>query len=408
MPGCGDEINDSAVPGERGRGKRRRLRVEHRKPRLAGAVFAALAVGVLAACGSASGHNATGTPGIYGTQPAVTSGTEHMGTITFGYLSSYAPTEIVPIPTSAANSTYNEYQLNWQMYRPLYYAPDGYDATEWTGLSLANDPVYSDGDTTVSVTLKGTYKWSDGTPVTAKDVLFWYDLMKAGLAESPANWGDYAPGVGIPDEVSSVAVTGTDTIVFHLKKAVNPTWFTLDELGNIEPMPSHTLAKASADGPILDFTNPSSAKRIYNFLMNESKDYASYATNPLWKVVDGPYTLTAFNATSGTYTLTPNTAYRGPHATGGESAIEFLGFSSETAEYLAVEAGQLDVTRVPDQDIPQSASLKDYYTFGAPQFGFDAIALNFEDTTGDFNHIIAQLYIRQALQHLVPRRASAR
>ncbi len=41
-----------------------------------------------------------------------------------------------------------------------------------------------------------------------------------------------------------------------------------------------------------------------------------------------------------------------------------------------------------------------YDVFGYPDFGFNYVAYNFADTTGDFNNIIAQLYIRQALAHL--------
>ena len=41
-------------------------------------------------------------------------------------------------------------------------------------MSLANDPVWSNGDTTATITLKSNYKWSDGQPITSRDVLFFY------------------------------------------------------------------------------------------------------------------------------------------------------------------------------------------------------------------------------------------
>ena len=40
-------------------------------------------------------------------------------------------------------------------------------------MSLANDPTWSNGNKTVTFTLKSNYKWSDGQPITSKDVLFW-------------------------------------------------------------------------------------------------------------------------------------------------------------------------------------------------------------------------------------------
>ena len=41
---------------------------------------------------------------------------------------------------------------------------------------------------------------------------------------------------------------------------------------------------------------------------------ATYATNPLWQVVDGPYRLTSFDSSTGAFTMSPNTSYGGPHA----------------------------------------------------------------------------------------------
>jgi len=47
--------------------------------------------------------------------------------------------------------------------------------------------------------------------------------------------------------------------------------------------------------------------------------------------------------------------------------------------------------------VPQVKSIEGAYNaFGYPDFGWEYVAYNFKDTTGDFNHIIAQLYIRQA------------
>ena len=77
-------------------------------------------------------------------------------------------------------------------------------------------------------------------------------------------------------------------------------------------MPAHAWAKASASGPVLDFTNPANAKKIYDFLAEQSGSTSTYATNPLWQVVDGPYQLTAFNNTTGGYTMAPNPNYGGP------------------------------------------------------------------------------------------------
>jgi len=56
-------------------------------------------------------------------------------------------------------------------------------------LSLAQLPVFSDGGKTVTVTLK-KYDWSDGVPVTARDVIFFINLLKSDQSD----WADYVPG----------------------------------------------------------------------------------------------------------------------------------------------------------------------------------------------------------------------
>jgi peptide/nickel transport system substrate-binding protein len=57
---------------------------------------------------------------------------------------------------------------------------------------------------------------------------------------------------------------------------------------------------------------------------------------------------------------------------------------------------------IPLVDVPQVSAVKasGYNAFGYPLFGFNFLAYNFLDTTGHFNAIIAQLYVRQAMAHL--------
>ena len=268
-------------------------------------------------------------------------------------------------------------------------------------MSLAYAPKWSDGDKTVSITLKSSYKWSDGQPVTSRDVLFFFDEVKAAINGDPANWGAYSPGLGIPDEVANVTTPSASTVVFTMKKPVNPEWFLDDELSSLTPMPAHAWAKASANGPLLDFTVPANATKIYNYLSKASMSLASYATNPLWQVVDGPYRLTAFGSSTGAFTMSPNTSYGGPHAA-KMSILQAVPFTSPEAEFDAVRADSIDVGFLPLVDIKQVKIVESggYAVFGYPDFGFNYVAYNFDDTTGDFNNIIAQLYIRQALAHL--------
>jgi peptide/nickel transport system substrate-binding protein len=370
-----------------------------KRPAFQLAALAAVGATVLAACGTSTNNSSTkiAPNGSFGAIPTE-SGTAHAGTITWAFAPGTAPTWIFPVTPGANSSVYTAYQFQEESWRTLSYFPDGAAQKENPALSLADDPVWSNGDKTVSITLK-PWKWSDGTEITAKDAEFWIDLVKAAVAENPANWGNYSPGVGIPDQITSMSAVG-QTLTLNLNASVNPTWFWEDSLASVVPMPAQSWAKASATGPILDFTNPANATAIYNYLAAQSKDVSTYATNPLWQVVDGPYKISQFNDTTDAFTMVPNTTYSGPHAS-PESNYQGVPFTSETAEWNAVKAGSIDVGFVPFQDIPQVKSVeKNYAVFGYPGFSFNYVTYNFKDTTGDFNNIINQLYIRQALAHL--------
>jgi peptide/nickel transport system substrate-binding protein len=372
--------------------------------RLGGLALAAATVTAVAACGSSSSSSsssaATALFGVYGKVPPAASGAQYAGNITVAQPPNSAPTAIIPLQPTSAYSVYTVSLFDYMMWRPLYWTVVGTEPTLNTQLSLANAPAVSNGDKTYAVTLK-SYKWSDGQPVTSKDVLFWFDLLKAAIKESAANWGPYTPGVGLPDAVASVTTPNAATVVFTMKTAVNPSWFTLDELSTIQPMPAQAWARDSAGGPLLDFTNPANATKIYNYLIAQNKSEGTWASNPLWKTVDGPYVLSSFTSATGAFTMTPNTRYSGPHVA-KMSDYTMVPFTSDTAEYNAVKAASLDIGYVPTSDLPQIGSIKalGYNAFGYPDFGWLYMDYNFKDTTGDFNHIIAQLYIRQALAHL--------
>jgi peptide/nickel transport system substrate-binding protein len=141
--------------------------------------------------------------------------------------------------------------------------------------------------------------------------------------------------------------------------------------------------------------------KIYNYLITQAKSLSTYATNPLWQTVDGPYKLSAYNTTSGGFTMVPNTTYGGPHAT-PMSSFQGVPFTSTTAEFNAIKAGSIDVANVDYNDVPQLPAVLrlGYSYFGEPDFGMNFANYNFKDTTGDFDNIVNQLYFRQAMAHL--------
>jgi len=365
------------------------------------AVLAVVGATALAACGgtsSSSPSSGIGLSGAFGKVPPQT-GKAHVGTITAAEPPGETPSWIFPVTPGANGSVYTTYSFQYEMWRPLNWFPNGAQVKEDTAMSLAGEPQWSNGGKTVSITLKG-WKWSDGQPVTAKDAEFYIDMLKAAVKVNPADYSNYTPKIGIPDQVVSMSTPSAETLVLNLNATVNPTWFFQDNLSSVVPLPSHLWARAAGNGPILDFTNPANALKIYKFLAAQSKLVATYASNPLWQVVDGPYKLTSFNNTTGAFTMAPNASYSGPHAA-KVSTLQAVPFTSDTAEFNAVKTGAIDQGYVPFADLPQVKSIESSYNvFGYPDFGFEYVAYNFKDTTGNFNNIIKQLYIRQAFAHL--------
>ena len=355
----------------------------------------------LAACSKASSSGSiSNASGAFGSVPAA-SGTPQAGTVTWAESPGSAPTWIFPVTPGANLSVTTTSSFQDEMWRPLYWFPNGVSPTEVPAMSLAYPPTYSNGDKTVTIRMKTNYRWSDGQPVTASDALFYIDEVRAAVRESGANWGYYTPSIGLPDQVVSASTQNATTLVLKLNKPVNPVWFTDDELYYVQPIPVHAWAKASANGPIIDFTNPANAKKIYDFLAKESGSTGSYATNPLWQVVDGPYRLTSFNNTTGAYTMVPNPKYGGP-TSAKVPTLQAIPYTSDTAEFNAVLSHSIDIGYMPQTDVPQLSAVKaaGYHVFGYPDFGFAYVNYNFADKTGDFNNIINQLYVRQALAHL--------
>ena len=147
------------------------------------------------------------------------------------------PNYIFPLVSGADFTVTNTSDFQTLMYRPLYWYGDGGRPTLDAALSIGDAPVYSDGDRVVTIALKST-RWSDGEPVSARDVGFWINLLKA----NKLNWASYVPG-GFPDNVTSWTAIGSRTVRLTLNASYNPIWFTDNELSQI------TRSRSPGTGP---------------------------------------------------------------------------------------------------------------------------------------------------------------
>ncbi len=326
------------------------------------------------------------------------------------------PNYIFPLISGAYYSNENVYDFQTLMYRPLYWFGSNDQPGVDYALSLGNQPVYSDHDRVVTITLKRA-RWSNGTRVSARDVIFWINLLKANRAD----WASYVPG-GFPDNVISYRATGRRTVQLRLNRSYNPIWFTDNELSQITPLPlawdrtsagGCTEAHGCPTPTALPDAKPAGARAVYSFLNAQAKDLSTYATNPLWRIVDGPWKLAQLTA-AGRATFVPNQRYDGPDRPHLARFVE-LPFTSETAELTLLDAGptrggsaggggsapQISAGYVPDTAVPQAPVLRarGYRLAAFYPYGFDYFEPNFNNPTA--GPIFRQLYFRQAFQHLV-------
>ncbi|MDA8330612.1 MAG: ABC transporter substrate-binding protein [Candidatus Dormibacteraeota bacterium] len=344
------------------------------------------------------------------------------------------PDYIFPMdsPSFASNANYLRFEN--QFWVPLYWIGKSGKPVLNTSLSLANPPTFSNNNTVVTIRLK-RWLWSNGKPVTARDVLFWMNLLSAvtdpliptiGSAGAPGpGFQGYVPGE-FPQNVESYSATGEYELTLRLNGSYNPTWFTYSELVQMFAIPQASWDRLSLTGPVGNYdlgaqtrilapasanlpphsyvpatpgTATTGALGVAQFLNQQSESTSTYTTNPLWQVVDGPFRLANYT-TSGFVKMVPNHLYSGrpkPRI----SAFEELPFTSESSEYLAVLNGTVTIGSVPLADVTQAGSLKAKGYAIAPwyPYGYGYISLNYTNPT--LGPIFRQLYFRQAFQSLI-------
>ncbi len=224
------------------------------------------------------------------------------GTVTFAEQPGSPPTYIFPLYNGANSGNNNITYLQPLMWLPLYWFghPDNDQATINYQLSMADPPVFSDGGKTVTMTLKN-YKWSNGKPVTSRDLVFWMNLLLAeknhSAAYVPGGWMDHVAGMSAPFAAHVRAQVE--------RQPTTSTYLLYNGLSMLSRSRRRSWDKTSATGRGGQSTTrrQAGAKAVYNFLNKESMSLSTWDTNPLWQVVDGPWHLepkTGFQVTGQT------------------------------------------------------------------------------------------------------------
>ncbi|WP_422770068.1 peptide ABC transporter substrate-binding protein [Plantactinospora sp. WMMC1484] len=357
-----------------------RSRYHRRALRGTVAVASALALGTgLAACsgdGSSSGQG----------------GSQGRDTATVAFRT---PNWILPISAPGFTQGENAIFGNAQ-YRPLYqYRLDGtakYNID--TERSLADPPEVSDGGRTLTITLKEN-TWSDGKPITTRDVDFWWNVVTANKDK----WASYRKG-GFPDNVANWTIKDEKTFSLTTTQVYNTAWFVGNQLNRITPMPQHVWDKDSAAASVGDLDRtPEGAKKVFDFLTAAAKDPKTYATNDLWKVNSGPWKLEKY-VPNGEVVLAAQPTYSGTDKP-KLSKIVLRPFTGDDAEFNVLRAGEIDYGYVPAANLSQQSYLESRGYTIAPWYGWSItyLQLNFNNPTTGV--LFKQDYLRQAMQMLI-------
>jgi peptide/nickel transport system substrate-binding protein len=349
--------------------------------------------------GKSSSASSASSTSLYGALPASGGTPTTGGTLTVGFTTGATPLYIMPIYPAADASAYGISQFDNEMFPPLYNGPNGKIQEIDPAVSIADLPIYSDGDKTVTIKIKPGYTWTNGAPVDANDVVFDVDLTKAAVKLSAANVAAFSPGL-YPSNVRSISATSKYTVVMHLTKGYNPGFFLNDQLTSVNPIPSTDWNIDKAGGPHLSFTSLANDEKIYTYLNKLSGSIATFGTNPLWKDSDGPFVMKSFNTTNSSFVLDANPKFGGqkPHI----AAYAGVTYTGTTPEVDALKSGTLDIGTLDTTQLGVVPSLKSagYSVFGYPDLGWTGAFINFKDTSDHFGDVAKQLYFRQALAHL--------
>jgi len=360
-------------------------------------VIAAIAIGVSASSGN-------GTPSTTSGAPAQNQ------TITFAEAPGANPNYIFPYMGSQYFSVDNTNQFQMLMFRPLYWFGLASSVAVQPKLSLADMPVFSNGDRTVTLTLKG-WKFADGQTVNAQSVMFFLNMYKA----DPKSYAGYNPGYGIPDQVKNATGNG-NVVTINFTSSVNPNWLLYNYLSEITPFPnswdltSATKTSTCATGVYGASSTNAACLRVEKYLDTQTSNVALF-TDAMWQSgVDGPWKLTAMDSL-GNLTFQPNKKYSGPQKA-QVSTVKELAFTSAVAEQNQLSAGNIDVGFLDPTVLTSSAPapgkvganwapIAGKYTLhtGSP-WSFNYAPFNFT-TANAKSAAVSQLYIRAALQEAV-------
>ncbi|AEJ41647.1 extracellular solute-binding protein family 5 [Sulfobacillus acidophilus TPY] len=340
--------------------------MKHRTMAVASAALLGSAA-LLAGCGGSS------------TTTASTGGTPVKGgTAVIALAPQTSPNWFFPILSAAAFSDVNT-QVDSMMYRPLIMF-NNQDQVDYAR-SLVSNISYNATGTRYVLTLSSKYKWSNGQPITAQDVVFTWNVMKAASG-SNAPWTYGGAGIGgVPTRWTSVTANGSNQVIVTLNQASNPNWFIHNGLGQIWPVPASVWDKY-----------PTNMNQELSFIQS----VANSPMNAVYDVVDGAYHIQSFSPNN-QWVFVPN-----PNFGGHKSILNKVIFQYETgdsAEFAGLKTGTINFGYLPPSEWGARNELTGDVLAPTYDLGFNYLIVNMNPhAPGGLGPYFNQLYVRQALE----------
>jgi peptide/nickel transport system substrate-binding protein len=308
--------------------------------------------------------------------------------INYALPANFTPNWILPIGTAAHLNTNNR-SIADSLWERLVAYDGSTGKIAWNKkASIATAADFAADGKSVTITL-GDRHWSDGKPITSRDVQFWFDLIKANKAE----WAGYTPGQA-PDAWTSFKSVDDRHFTITFDRAYNPQWMLANELSEITPLPQHAWDKGG------------DATQVWKNLNDAAKNISGYASDPLWKVISGPYAVKSFS-TAGKVVLTANKKYDGGEKP-GISTVNLLPFTTADAEKNALRSGSVDYGYIEATDLDQKESFTAQGYEVKPWSGWAITYMPYNFNNPAMGAVFKQLYARQAVQHSIDQASLAK
>ncbi|MDI9259457.1 peptide ABC transporter substrate-binding protein [Alicyclobacillus sendaiensis] len=361
------------------------VRKMRKRALVSGAAAAAIVLGVTG-CGTAANNASSTTSSSNGATAASASAGEASvnpaGVIDYALPPQTDLNWFLPIFNAANDSLYNA-QIVDQMYIPMLVLNNDY-SINWQD-SIAKNITYNKQGTVYHIFLNPKWKWSNGQPVTSKDVLFTWNVIKAASASNaPSPWPFVGVGTGdIPNGVKSVVANGPYEVTITLKQPANQQWFIYNGIIQLTPLPASYMD-------------------VKSNIVDEIKYLGNNATNMMFdKVVDGPFKpLLAKDKQE--WVIVPNPSYAGHKPQVSKIVFQYEG--SNEAEFAALRSGQINVGYLDQSQLGSESALTSMGDTVTPEYAFGIFWIEMNMYKGSPNaSVFDQLPVRQALQMAIDR-----